>query len=88
MKVVKQPVETKSAELIQEEHVNIMKWFFEEKDDEKWNFFIDKLGKRDTNVLKKLLSKCNPSGSSESDFESAKKKKRKKRTVMWKKFLL
>ena len=58
-------------QLIQEEHLHIMKRFFDEKDDEKWNFFIDKLGKRDTSVLKKLLSKCNPS-SSESDVEKQK----------------
>ena len=37
----------------------IMQDFLEEKDNEKWHYFIDKLGKRDSALLKRLLlSKC------------------------------
>ena len=35
----------------------IMKKFLDEKDDRKWTYFIDKLGKRDRKILRKLLAK-------------------------------
>ena len=44
----------------------IMQDFLEEKDNEKWHYFVDKLGKRDSALLKRLLlSKCDE--DSESD---------------------
>ena len=33
----------------------IMQDFLEEKDKEKWHYFVDKLGKKDSAVLKQLL---------------------------------
>ena len=33
----------------------IMQDFLEEKDKEKWHYFVDKLGKKDSAVLKRLL---------------------------------
>ena len=43
----------------------IMQDFLEEKDKEKWHYFIDKLGKKDSAVLKQLL--LSKSDDSESD---------------------
>ena len=40
-----------------------MKKFLNEKDDQKWDYFVDKLGKKDHKTLKKLL--CAEEASSE-----------------------
>ena len=63
----------KQKVLPEEEHLSIMKRFLDEKDESKWNFFVDKLGKKDSSVLKRLLSKCTTS-SSESEPEKKKRK--------------
>ena len=67
--VVKQPHKQKALE--SRKHLNIMKRFLDEKDESKWNFFADKLGKKDSTVLKRLLSKCSTS-SSESEPDKKK----------------
>ena len=53
----------------------IMQDFLEEKDKEKWHYFIDKLGKKDSAVLKQLLlSKSDE--DSESDGRKHPKRER------------
>ena len=60
--------QSRKQKVLPEDHLNIMKRFLNEKDESKWNFCVDKLGKRDSTVLKRLLSKCTTS-SSESEPE-------------------
>ena len=52
--VQKKDQKEKSAEQLSDQFA-IMKKFLDEKDDRKWTFFIDKLGKRDRKILRKLL---------------------------------
>ena len=51
----------------------IMQDFLEEKDKEKWHYFIDKLGKKDSTVLKWLL--LSKSDDSQSDGKKHSKHK-------------
>ena len=62
---------TKSEE--QFDHFAIIKKFLDEKDDRKWNYFVDNLGKKDRNTLKKLL--CAEETSSEVEGKKMKRKK-------------
>ena len=57
------------------DHFDIMQKFLEEKDDRKWNYFIDRLGKKDCAILKKLL--C---AQETSDSDSSKKRKREEKS--------
>ena len=52
----------------------IVQDFLEEKDKEKWHYCIDKLGKKDSAVLKRLL--LSKSDDSESDGKKHPKRKR------------
>ena len=52
----------------------IMQDFLEEKDKEKWHYFVDKLGKKDSAVLKWLL--LSKSDDSESDGKKHPKRER------------
>ena len=52
-----------------------MQDFLEEKDKEKWHYFVDKLGKKDSTVLKWLL--LSKSDGSECDGKKHPKHKRK-----------
>ena len=57
------------------DHFDITWKFLEEKDDRKWNYFIDRLGKKDHAILKKLL--C---AQETSDSDSSKKRKREEKS--------
>ena len=57
------------------DHFDIMRKFLEEKDDRKWKYFIDRLGKKDCAILKKLL--C---AQETSDSDSSKKRKREEKS--------
>ena len=57
------------------DHFDIMRKFLNEKDDRKWNYFIDRLGKKDHAILKKLL--C---AQETSDSDSSKKRKREEKS--------
>ena len=53
----------------------IMRQFLKEKDESKWSFFVDKLGKKDSDVLKRLLLS---KGDSECESDSKSKPEKRK----------
>ena len=58
---------------------DIMRKFLEEKDEKKWSFFVDKLQKKDANVLKRLLTNTSEEESESSGQEVPKKKIKKEK---------
>ena len=53
----------------------IMRQFLKERDESKWTFFVDKLGKKDSDVLKRLLLS---KGDSECESDSKSKPEKRK----------
>ena len=68
-------IKVKTGEKKEKNVEEIIQDFLEEKDKEKWHYFVDKLGKKDSAVLKQLL--LSKSDDSESDGKKHPKHKRK-----------
>ena len=55
---------------------DIMRKFLEEKDKQKWNFFVDNLDKKDADVLKRLLTNTSEEEESNSSGQQPPNKKK------------